>query len=96
MVVVGLTVIAAVVAPVLQWNDVPPDAVNVEEPPTQIAGFAGVMLHDGSGFTVTVVIACAVQPVPAVPIIVYVIVAPGLAITLAALVAFNPVEGDHV
>ena len=39
----------------LQWNDVPPDAVSVDEPPTQIAGLAGVMLHTGSGFTVTVV-----------------------------------------
>ena len=46
--------IDAVVAPVLQRNDVPPDAVNVEEPPIQIAGFAGVMLQDGSGLTVTV------------------------------------------
>jgi len=34
---------------------VPPDAVSVAEPPTQIAGLAGVMLHDGCGFTVTVV-----------------------------------------
>ena len=39
----------------LQRNDAPPDAVNVEEPPTQIAGLAGVMLHAGSGLTVTVV-----------------------------------------
>jgi hypothetical protein len=45
----------AVVAPVLQRKDVPPDAVNVDEPPTQIAGFAGAMLQAGCGFTVTVV-----------------------------------------
>ena len=46
----------------LQWNDVPPDAVNVEEPPTQIAGFAGVILHTGSGLTVTVVEHELLQP----------------------------------
>src|SRR5258706_7708060 len=62
VVIVGLTVMDAVVAPVLQRNDVPPDAVNVDEPPTQIAGFAGVMLHDGNGFTVTVVEHELVQP----------------------------------
>src|SRR5436190_744308 len=55
VVTVGRTVIVAVIAPVLQRKDVPPDAVNVVEPPTQIAGVAGVMLHGGSGFTVTVV-----------------------------------------
>ena len=43
---VGLTVIEAVVAPVLQRNDVPPDAVNVDWPPTQMDGLEGVMLHD--------------------------------------------------
>jgi len=51
----GLTVMDAVVAPVLQRNDTPPDAVSVDEPPTQIDGFAGAMLHAGNGFTVTVV-----------------------------------------
>ena len=55
VVFIGLTVMDAVVAPVLQRNDVPPDAVKVDEPPTQIAGFAGVILQDGSGLTVTVV-----------------------------------------
>jgi len=45
----------AVVAPVLHTNETPPVAVSVDEPPTQIAGLAGVMLHDGNGFTVTVV-----------------------------------------
>jgi hypothetical protein len=45
----------AVVAALLQRNVVPPDAVSVDEPPTQIEGFAGVMLQVGGGFTVTVV-----------------------------------------
>src|SRR5689334_17176667 len=51
---VGLTVIAAVVAPVLQRNDVPPDAVKVVDPPTQIDGLLGVMLHTGTGLTTIV------------------------------------------
>ena len=54
VVVVGLTVIDAVVAPVLHRKDVPPDAVNVVEPPTQMDGFAGVILHTGTGFTTIV------------------------------------------
>jgi len=40
---------------VFQRKDIPPDAVNVDEPPTQMEGLAGAMLHTGSGFTVTVV-----------------------------------------
>ena len=68
VVTLGLTEIEAVVAPVLQRNDVPPDAVSVDEPPTQIAGFAGVMLHDGSGFTVTVVEHELVQPLALVTV----------------------------
>ncbi len=62
VVTVGLTVMAAVVAPVLQRKDVPPDAVMVDEPPIQIAGFAGVILHTGSGFTTTVVEQDEVHP----------------------------------
>ena len=44
----------AVVAPVLHRKDTPPDAVRVAEPPIQIIGLGHVMLHIGSGFTVTV------------------------------------------
>jgi len=54
VVTVGLTVIAAVVAPVLQRNDVPPVAVSVDGPPAQTVGLDGVMLHTGAGVTVTV------------------------------------------
>jgi hypothetical protein len=52
----GLTVIVAVVAPVLQRNDVPPDAVKVFEPPGQIDKLPQLMLHTGgvlSWFTIT-------------------------------------------
>jgi hypothetical protein len=47
VVTVGLTVIEAVVAPVLQRNDVPPDAVKVLEPPGQIINSPQVMPHTG-------------------------------------------------
>ena len=47
--------IEAVVAALLQRNATPPDAVNVEEPPTQTEGLDELMLHVGPGLTVTVV-----------------------------------------
>ena len=68
VVTVGLTVIDAVVAAVLQRNDVPPDAVRVDEPPTQLDGLAGVMLHIGPPFTATVVEHDAVQPLASVTV----------------------------
>ena len=86
MVALGFTVIAAVVAPVLHRNDVPPDAVSVDEAPTQIDGFAGVMLQTGSGFTVTVVEQELVHPCALVTVTVYVVVAVGLTV-IAAVVA---------
>lgn len=48
VVTAGLTVIVAVVAPVLHRNDVPPDAVSVFEPPGQIDKLPHTMLHIGS------------------------------------------------
>jgi hypothetical protein len=62
VVTLGLTLIDAVVADVLQRNDVPPDAVSVTVSPTQIAGLEGVMPHTGAGFIVTVVVHELVQP----------------------------------
>ena len=59
---VGLTEIDAVVAAVLHKKDVPPDAVNVDEPPAQIDGLDDAMLHTGPGPTVTVVEQLLVQP----------------------------------
>ena len=47
MVAEGLTVIEAVVAPVLHRNDVPPDAVSVDEPPLQNEGLVEVILQSG-------------------------------------------------
>ena len=68
VVTLGFTVMEAVVAPVLHKNDVPPDAVSVVEPPPQIEGFDGVMLHVGPGFIVTVVEHELVQPLASVTI----------------------------
>ena len=45
--------IEAVVAALLHRNDVPPDAVSVDEPPVQMEGLELAMLHTGSGLTVT-------------------------------------------
>ena len=68
MVTVGLTVIVAVVAPVLQRNETPPDAFSAIEPPTQMAGLTHVMLHVGSGLTVTVVLQVLLHPLPFVTV----------------------------
>src|SRR5258705_11323867 len=62
VVTAGFTVIEAVVADVLQRHDTPPDAVSVDEPPTQIAGLELVMLHTGAGLTTIVVEHELVQP----------------------------------
>ena len=63
-----LTVVAAVVAPVDQRYDTPPDAVSVTLPPAQkVVGPLGVIVAVGNGFTVTVCDAGAeVQPFPSV------------------------------
>src|SRR5262245_42767751 len=50
---VGLTVMEAVVADVLHRNVTPPEAVSVAEPPAQIEESDTVILHTGSGLTVT-------------------------------------------
>lgn len=49
----------------------------------------------GSGLTVTIEVAEDVH-VPVVPVIVYVVVTVGLAVTDAPVVALNPVEGDQL
>ena len=49
----------------LHKNDVPPDAVNVVEPPTQIDGLEGAILHTGTGFTMIVAEQDEVHPLEA-------------------------------
>ena len=65
----GVTVMAAVVAPVFQEYVVPPLAVNMAEAPLQIVPSFGVpdvsvteIAAVGRGLTVIVVVAVAVQP----------------------------------
>lgn len=82
---VGLTVIEAVVADVLHRNDMPPEAVNVDEPPIQIDGLAGVMLHAGGGVTVIVTAHVLVHPLPFATVTVYVVVEVGLTVIEAVV-----------
>jgi hypothetical protein len=81
-----LTVMAAVVAPVDQRYDVPPEAVSVTLPPAQnVVGPDGVMVAVGSGLTVTVCDAGAeVQEFASVVVTVYV---PDVDTAMAAVVA---------
>ncbi len=58
----------AVVAALLQRNDVPPDAVSVVEPPIQMDGLDGVMLQVGAGLMVTVVEHELVHPLASVTV----------------------------
>jgi hypothetical protein len=48
------------------------------------------------GLTVTTAVVVLVQVPPLEPIIVYVVVAAGLAVTAEPVVALNPVAGDQV
>ena len=52
-------------------------------------------LMTGVGFTVTVAVVVLVHP-PVVPVMVYVVVVAGLAVTLDPVVALNPVAGLQV
>ena len=59
-------------------------------------GSGPAIVHVGFGLTVTVTVAVEVHPAALVPVIVYVVVDAGFAVTLAPVVALNPVAGDHV
>ena len=52
------------------------------------------MVGVGNGFTVTVVVATAVQ-VPSVPVVVYTVVVGGVAVTTLPVVELNPVAGPQ-
>ena len=84
----------------LHRNDVPPDAVSVDEPPTQIEGLELAMLHTGAGFTVTVLVHDDVHPLLAsVTVTVYVVVAEGVTVmdaVVAPVLHRNDVPPDAV
>ena len=65
------------------------------ESPEHIAGLAGVTVTVGVGFTVMVWFAVALQPL-VVPVTVYVVVEPGLALGLGQVVQLKPAAGAHV
>lgn len=65
------------------------------EPPRQTPAGDAAAVTAGSGVTVTVTVAVAVQPF-AVPVMVYGVVAAGLAIGLLQVVQERPVAGDQL
>jgi hypothetical protein len=71
---------------------VAPDAVSVVNAPAHIV--AEFTVTTGSGFTVTVEVAVPLQP-RLLPVIVYVVVVVGLAVTDAPLVTLRFVLGDQ-
>jgi hypothetical protein len=64
--------------------------------PLQMVAEAGVTVITGFGFTVTVTVAVFLHPLASVPVTVYVVVAKGLAVTVAPEAGANPVTGLHV
>jgi hypothetical protein len=90
--VLGVTVMLAVLPPVLQLYVLAPLAVNVDDSPLFIvAGFAEAVTV-GNGFTVTVTVAVPVHPAVLVPVTVYVVVELGYTVLLDPL----PRLCDHV
>lgn len=93
--------LAVTVVPVVALSPVAGDHAYVDAPlavngvlvPVQMV--VDGTLTIGNGFTVTVTVPVFTHPAALVPVIVYVVVAVGLAVTLAPVVALNPVAGDH-
>jgi hypothetical protein len=73
---------------------VAPPAVSVVELPEHIA-VEGETVTVGGAVTVITTVCVALQ-LPVVPVTVYVVVEPGLAVGLGQLVHVNDVVGDHV
>jgi hypothetical protein len=92
---VGVTVILAVLAPVLQLYVLAPLAVKILFCPTQIFCGEAVTVRDGDGVTVINTEAEAVHPCESVVVTVYVVVLDGEAIGLEIFGLDSPVVGDH-
>ena len=73
---------------------VPPLALNVAELPTQIVAL--FTLGTIAPPIVRVTVPIPIQPAAEVPVIVYVVVTVGLAVTLAPVAELKVAEGDHV
>ena len=82
---VGLTVILAVISPVLHWYEVAPLAVNVLDPPEQIVEGDAVAVTFGVEPTETVTETVLEQPLEFVPVTEYVVVELGLTVMLAVV-----------
>lgn len=93
--------LAVTVAPVDEDKPVDGLQLYVEAPlavsdvlvPLQIVVEAGETVIVGVAFTVTVTVAVFVHPFASVPVIVYVVVVVGFAVTLAPVVDDKPVDG---
>jgi hypothetical protein len=70
------------------------DAVSVVPEPMQITAEVGLTVTTGA-FTVTADVAVALQPLPSVPVTVYVVVVVGLAVTVVPVVGDKPATGNH-
>ena len=80
VVTVGVTTIEAVVADVLQRNEIPPVAVNVAGSPGQSGGTTQTMAHIGAGVTVIVVVHVPLHPLALVTVTVNVVVTLGVTV----------------
>jgi hypothetical protein len=72
-----------------------PDALSDDDWPIHIVAGEAVAVTVGKGLTVNVTVAVLVHP-EVVPVTVYVVVAPGAAVTDAPVVTLKPVLGAHV
>lgn len=79
----------------VQVYDVAPPAVRLTVLPAHTVAGDGTTVTVGVGFTVMVTEAVELH-VPEVPVIVYVVVTVGLAVTLAPVVVLNPVAGAQL
>jgi len=65
-------------------------------PPEQYAPPPVTLYTAGVAFTFTVTLVVVEHPAAEVPVTAYIVVAVGLALTVAPVVVLNPVEGDQL